>query len=142
MNTIDSDRELRKLMKEMPLQKPGNGFSDRVLQAVMAEAANKAPLKSEPILGKNFWIITGAFLLLMILFISMSGSGITSEPSMTAGLLERFPSPDLTGIKETYNRFWNALSGAPTTLAVIMASASILIFADRFFSRRTMAAAG
>ena len=142
MNTTNNDRDLRKLIKEMPLQKPGSGFSDRVMQAVLAEAANKAPLKTEPILGINFWIITGAFLLLMILFISMSGSGNTGEPSVTAGLLERFPSPGLDGIKEIYNRFWQSLSGIPLTLAVIMASASILIFADRFFSRRTLAAAG
>ena len=142
MNTTDNDRELRKLMKEMPLQKPGSGFSDRVMQAVMAEAVKKAPAKDEHILGKNFWMITGAFLLLMIVFIGVSGSGNSTEPAVTAGLWERFPAPDLTGVKEIYNRFWQSLSGAPLTLAAIMTSASILIFADKFFSRRTLAAAG
>lgn len=142
MNTIHNDRELRKLMKEMPLQKPGSGFSDRVMQAVTAEAAKKISIHTEPLLGKNFWIITGAFLVLMALFILMSGTGITNEPSVTAGLLENFPSPELTGIKEIYNRFWQSLSGAPLTLAVIMVSASILILADRFLSRRTIPAIG
>lgn len=141
MNSVENDRELRKLMREMPLQKPGSGFSDRVMQAVMAEAAKKPSIHTEPLLGKNFWIITGAFLVLMALFILMAGTGSNNEPSVTAGVLERFPAPDLTGIKAIYNRFWQSLAGAPVTLVVILASASVLIFADRFLSRRNIPAA-
>lgn len=136
MDTTDKDRELRKMMKEIRLEKPGAGFSTMVMDAVYAVEARRFAYKTEPVLGRKFWIFVGLFAILAGLFILASGTGISGESEIASGLLERFPVPEFTTLKGGFARFWESLSGLPATLGSIMIAASLLLLADKFFSSK------
>lgn len=135
MKNINDDRELRKLMKGVKLEKPGPGFQSMVMQAVLAEAAHQKARAFEPILGMKFWISVGLFVALAVVMMLFGGAE-TGDSTLSAGLLERFPSAPLDEVKGGFTKFWSSLSGLPVTLAIVMAVSSFLILADKFFGSR------
>lgn len=134
MNTIDNDREFRKLMKEIRIDKPSAGFSARVMDAVYTEVS--LSYRTEPVLGRKFWIFVALFALLAIVLIIVSGSGVNSESEFAGRLLERFPLLDITGTKGGFSKLMDSLSGLPATLGAIMIAASLLILADKLFGQK------
>jgi hypothetical protein len=136
MKTIDNDRELRRLMKEIRLEKPGTGFSASVMDAVLAEAARKTAYRTEPILGKKFWVFVGLFVVLAIVLILFGNGETSTNNEIASGIIEKFPAPDLGNIKGGFSRFWDMVSGLPITIGAIMTATSVLILADKFFSSR------
>jgi len=135
MNTIENDRELRKLMKEISLEKPGAGFSTKVMDAIIAESA-KTVYRTEPILSRNFWIFVGLFVSLAIVLMLIGASGAYSSAEISQGILERFPAPELSEVKEGITKFMETITGLPITIAAIMIGTTILILADKFFSSK------
>jgi len=136
MNTIENDRELRKLMKEIGLEKPGAGFSTRVMDAIIAESAKKSVYRNEPVLSRNFWIFVGLFVGLAIVLILLGTSGASSSAEINQGIIERFPAPDLSEVKGGITKFMETISGLPITIAAIMIGTTILILADKFLSSK------
>ena len=136
MNTMDQDKELKKLMMQMRLEKPDAGFSSRVMDAVFAETALNKVYRHEPVLGAKFWIFTGLFIALAFAVVLMGNPEASGGGSVFSGLLERFPAPEMGIAKEGISRFSNFFSGWPVTLASIMVAASLLILADKFFNAR------
>jgi hypothetical protein len=142
MNTMNNDKELKKLMKEIRLEKPGAGFSSSVMDAVLAETAINKVYRHETVLGAKFWIFTGLFIALAIIMALMGNSQSATDGSIFSGLIERFPAPELGAAKDGISRISNIFSGLPVTLASIMIASSILILADNFFSTRHKPHAG
>lgn len=136
MKTIDNDRELRSLMKEFKLEKPSAGFSTSVMDAVLAEAAKKTAYRTEPILGKKFWVFVGMFVVLGIVLILFGNGETSTNNEIASGIIEKFPAPDLGNIKSGYSRFWDIVSGLPITIGAIMIATSILILADKFLGSK------
>ncbi len=136
MNATDNDRELQRLMKGIDLEKPGAGFSTRVMDAVLAEAAKKQAYRTEPILGLKFWIFVGLFIALAAALFLLGGSESTSSVELNPGILEKFPAPDLTPVKSGLSNLWKAVSGLPITLAAITTATTLLILADKYFSSK------
>jgi len=136
MKTIDNDKELRRIMKEIKLEKPGAGFSSVVMNAVMAEAAKKSAYRTEPVLGIKFWIFVGLFVALAIVLMLFGNSEPSAGKAIASELMEKFPATDLSPVKNGVARFWVTLSGLPATLAAIMIATSALILADKYFSAR------
>jgi hypothetical protein len=134
MKTIDNDRELRKLMKGISLDKPSYDFSSKVMEAVYAEAARRAAYKSEPFLGTKFWIFVALFTLLAVALILISGSDYSANSTITEGLIEKFPGTDLSQVKGGFSRFWDMVSGFPITIGAILVASSLLILIDKIFS--------
>ena len=123
-------------MKEFKLEKPSAGFSSIVMDTVLAEAAKKTVYRTEPILGKKFWVFVGMFVVLGIVLM-LFGNGETSNSNeIASGIIEKFPAPDLGNIKSVYSRFWDMVSGLPITIGAIMIATSLLILADKFFSSK------
>lgn len=136
MKTIDNDKELRRLMKEVKLEKPRTGFSASVMDAVLAEAAKKTAYRTEPILGKKFWVFVGLFVALAAVLMLFGKGETSSSNEIASGIIEKFPAPDLENIKSGYSRFWDIVSGLPITIGAIMVATSALILADKFFSNK------
>ena len=134
MKTINNDREFKKLMKGISLDKPSSGFSSMVMEAVYAEASLSK--KAEPLLGMKFWIFVALFALLAILLIIVSGSGVHSESEITGRLLERFPIPAIPEAKGGFSRIMDSITGFPVTVGAIMIAASLLILADKVFGQK------
>lgn len=136
MKTIDNDSELRRLMKEIRLEKPGTGFSSSVMNAVIAEAAKKSAYRTEPVLGKNFWLFVGLFVALAIILVLLGNNEPAASNEIASGIFEKFPAPDLGNIKNGYTRFWEMVSGLPITIGAILIATSLLILADKYFSTK------
>ncbi len=136
MKTTDNDTELRRIMKEIRLEKPEAGFSSRVMDAVIAEAAKKSAYRTEPVLGAKFWIFVALFIALAIVLMLLGNNEPSAGKEIASGLIEKFPAADLSSVKSGIARFRDILSGLPVTLAAIMIATSALILADKYFSTR------
>jgi len=136
MKTTDNDKELRRMMKEIRLEKPGAGFSSRVMDAVIAEAAKKSAYRTEPVLGAKFWIFVALFVALAIILMLLGNGEPSAGKEMASELMEKFPATDLSTFKNGVTRFLVTLSGLPVTLSAIMIATSALILADKYFGAR------
>lgn len=136
MKTIDNDKELRRLVKEIRLEKPGAGFSSSVMGYVLAEAAKKTAYRTEPILGKNFWFFVGMFVVLAIVLILLGKGETSNNNEIASEIIEKFPAPGLGNIKGGFSRFLDMVSGLPITIGAIMTATSVLILADKFLISR------
>jgi len=78
MKTLDNDKELRKLLKEIQLESPSKDFTLKVMDRVWEEKAavvKSEQLKSERILGRGFWVIIALFVLLFLAVVLFSNQG-------------------------------------------------------------------
>jgi hypothetical protein len=131
-----NDILLKRLMKEVTLEKPSNEFSSKVMDIVITEASKKAVRENEAILGPKFWIFTGSFVLLALVFTLLGGSESGLESELSTRVLESFSAPDLMSIKKSYSQLLDVISGIPATLGAIMLATTALIFTDKIFSIR------
>jgi len=140
MKRIDEDQELRRVMKNIRLESPGNDFSMKVMAGVLAEAEKRPAFTTEPILGKRFWIFVLLFLAVAAAALILSGSGApvgnSAEITAAEGLLDKLPSPDLTKMEGMYQRILDLFGSLPLTFAGILLSASLLVVLDKFLNSR------
>jgi hypothetical protein len=134
MNTSDKDRELMEWMKGIRLESPGPEFSSKVMKIIQDEKQKESVYISQPMLGKNFWIMVILFVAIVLISIL-----IPVENSSGSGILEQFfsglPKPGWDEI----NRFFSGIavkSGSLSlTLAAVMLGATALILLDNHFTR-------
>lgn len=136
MKNFDDDKELRKLIKGVKLEKPDSGFQSVVMQEVMEEASRQKARVNEPILDAKFWIFVSLFVGLGLIMMLLGGVESGNSSTLSSGLLERFTATPLEEVKGGFSKLWTSLSGLPVTLAIVMAVSSFLILADKFFSSR------
>ncbi len=140
MKRIDEDLELRRVMKSIRLESPGNDFSMKVMAGVLAEAEKRPVFTTEPILGKRFWIFVLLFVAVAAVALIVAGSGapVGNSVEITAaeGLLDKLPSPDLTQVEGIYEKMLNLIGSLPLTFAGILLSASLLVVLDKFLNSR------
>lgn len=140
MKRIDEDLELRRVMKSIRLESPGNDFSMKVMAGVLAEAEKRPVFTTEPILGKRFWIFVLLFVAVAAVALIVAGSGApvgnSAEITAAEGLLDKLPSPDLTQVEGIYEKMLNLIGSLPLTFAGILLSASLLVVLDKFLNSR------
>lgn len=128
MNELE-DIKLKALLHEMKLESPGSNFSFRVMNKIFEEDSVLEKIKSQRILGKGFWIIIVLFILLFIVMIAMSNSGIPTESKLQS-LLPQLNS----GISAGYQSLFSKLGTVPISIAAMFLASSILLFIERFIS--------
>jgi len=131
MNELE-DIKLKALLQEMKLESPDPDFTVRVMNKVFEENIAFEKLKSERILGKGFWVILFLFVILFILYLTMSGTGAQPESQINT-ILPEINSEVSTG----YQSFLDKMGNIPLSIAGILAGSSLLLFIDRFISSNT-----
>ena len=69
MKTVENDKKLKELLREVKLESPGNDFTMKVMNRVWEEKSIQSRVevvKNERILGKGFWIILVLFVGLLL----------------------------------------------------------------------------
>ena len=128
MNELE-DIKLNALLHELQLEKPGPNFSARVMNKIFEENPAFDQLKSQPILGKGFWIISALFVCLLVVMFMVSGTG-TQTGSPINNLLPEISSGVSTGFKS----FFEKIGMVPLSIAGILIASSVLLFIDRLIS--------
>jgi hypothetical protein len=131
MKTLDNDKELRKLLKEIQLESPSKDFTLKVMDRVWEEKAamvKTEQVKSERILGRGFWIIIALFVLLFLAVILFSNQG-TAESGQLSKLVEGL---DSSSVSAQYKSVFSNLGSLPLSIGGILLASSLLVFIDRF----------
>ena len=127
MNELE-DIKLRMLLQDIKLESPEENFSTRVMDKISQENEAIEKIKSEPILGKGFWIILTLFIILLCIIWIVSSSG-----AETGGIFEKW-FQEANNSANGYNTFLNKLGLVPASIAGILIASSILLFIDRFIN--------
>ena len=128
MKTQDLDNELKRLIKGIKLDSPGNDFTSKVMNRVLEEKTEMEQVKNERILGKGFWIILTLFVILIVSMFVFSSSGIQDNGVLTK-LLSRANDGALT---QGFQSVFSNLGTLPLSIGGILLASSILVFIDRF----------
>jgi len=126
------DKKLKAFLKSGQLESPGPDFSNRVMNRVFEEKAALEQVKSEPLLGKGFWIILALFAGLMAVVFVLQGSGISGGQTFSF-LKEVNTSAVTTG----YQNFFEKLGAVPLSVAGILLGTSVLLFLEKYLSNRS-----
>jgi hypothetical protein len=131
MKTLDNDKELRKLLKEIQLESPSNDFTLKVMDRVWEEKAALAKteqVKSERILGRGFWIIVALFVLLFMSVVLFSNQGTTESGQLS----KLFESLGTNAASTKYQSIFSNLGSLPLSIGGILLASSLLVFIDKF----------
>lgn len=131
MKTQEMDKELKKLIQEIKLEKPGNDFTTNVMNHVFAENAALERVKKDSVFGKGFWIILFLFVLLLITVVVSSIGGIELENE----LLTLFGNTQQNQLSNGYQSFYNTIGTLPLSIGGILFATSILLFFDKYLHR-------
>lgn len=126
------DKKLKELLKYAKPESPGSDFSARVMNRVFEEKAALEQVKSEPVLGRGFWIILALFAGLMAIVAFLSGSGASAESSLN--LLQNV---NTEAVKTGYQSVFDKLGTVPLSIAGIFLASSLLLFLEKFLSKRS-----
>jgi len=102
------------------------------MNRVFEEKAALEQVKSEPLLGKGFWIILALFAGLMAVVFVLQGSGISGGQTFSF-LKEVNTSAVTTG----YQNFFEKLGAVPLSVAGILLGTSVLLFLEKYLSNRS-----
>jgi hypothetical protein len=75
------DKQFSEMMKDIRIDSPSSDFSLKVMSRIQAEAAvTRRPLLQnyQPVISKKMWIILTVSFVLLLIFISISGSNSSS----------------------------------------------------------------
>ena len=130
MKTFEEDKELRKLLKIIKLDKPAPEFTNQVMTRVFQGKVLIEQVKAEPVFGKGFWIIVALFGILMAAMVFVSTGNFSSEPTSIL--------PDISSreFMSDYRSFFSNLANLPASIAGISVAFSLLIFLERFLSAK------
>lgn len=126
------DKKLKTFLKSGQLESPGVDFSARVMNRVFEEKAALEQVKSEPLLGKGFWIILALFAGLIASVFILQGSGASGGET-----LNFLKEVDTTAVATGYQNFFERLGTVPLSIAGILLATSILLFLEKFLSNRS-----
>jgi uncharacterized membrane protein YqhA len=130
MKTLDNDKELRKLLKEIQLESPSKDFTLKVMDRVWEEKAavvKSEQLKSERILGRGFWVIIALFVLLFLAVVLFSNQGTAS--GQLSKLVEGLGTSSASA---RYQSVFSNLGSLPLRIGGILLASTLLVFIDRF----------
>jgi len=131
MKTQKLDNELKSLIKEIKLDKPGKDFTSMVMNRVFEEKAIMEKVTNEKVFGKGFWVIIFLFVLLFAAMIIFSTSGIEVE-SQLPNLLSTANEGQLS---QGYQSFFSKIGSLPLSISGILFASSLLLFLDKFMTR-------
>lgn len=126
------DKKLKELLKYAKLESPANDFSARVMNRIFEEKAALEQVKSEPVLGRGFWIILALFAGLIAIVAFLSASGASTE-----GSLNLLQNVNTEAVKTGYQSVFEKLGAAPLSIAGILLASSLLLFLEKFLSKRS-----
>ena len=131
MNELE-DIKLRVLLQNLKLDSPEPDFTLRVMNRVIEENLALEQIKSQPILGKGFWIFILIFVILMaiIFFVFQGGAQGASGSEDILSKLD-------TGVSQGIQSFFGKLGTVPLSVAGILIATSLLLFIDRFITSNT-----
>ncbi|MBN1820323.1 MAG: hypothetical protein JXR31_04170 [Prolixibacteraceae bacterium] len=132
MKEINNDMELKKLVKETRLEKPGNDFTLKVMNRIFDEETAKILNKGIKVLGKNFWVFVLLFVALGITMIILSATGVISGDSSTL-----LPEASKTITRE-YQTIFEKIGKVPLSIGAILTASSILLLIERFMSKKNL----
>lgn len=133
MKTFDNDNELKKLIGELKLESPGNDFTMNVMNRVFEEKVAMEKVKSDPVLGRGFWVIVLLFAALFFITYFVSNLG-TGQESMFSELLNGFKGSQVSA---GYQSFFSKLGSMPLSIGGILIASTLLVFIDKFSSSIT-----
>jgi ABC-type Fe3+ transport system permease subunit len=132
MKTEIEDKKLKAFLKSGQLESPGADFSTRVMNRVFEEKAALEQVKSEPLLGKGFWVILALFAGLMAVVFVLQGSGASGGET-----LNFLKEVDTSAVATGYQKFFEKLGALPLSVAGILLGTSVLLFLEKFLSNRS-----
>ena len=127
------DKKLKELLKYAKPESPGSDFSGRVMNRIFEEKAALEQVKSEPVLGRGFWIILALFALLIGAVTIFSGNGTSAE-----GSLNLLQNVNTEAVKTGYQSFFEKLGTVPLSIAGILLASSLLLFLEKFLSKQNV----
>jgi hypothetical protein len=131
MKSFEDDIKFRQFLKNTNLNSPGKDFTTGVMSRIFQEESVLRKVKSEPVLGKGFWIILFLFGLLLMAVIAFSGSEIASDS--LSGVL---PEINTGSWMTNYRLFFDKLNSLPASIAGICLAGSMLVFLERFLESK------
>lgn len=126
------DKKLKELLKYAKLESPANDFSARVMNRIFEEKAALEQVKSEPVLGRGFWVILALFAGLFVSVAVLSGNGAPAGESLN--LLQ---GVNTEAVKTGYQSVFDKLGAVPLSIAGILLASSLLLFLEKFLSKRS-----
>ena len=132
MKELVNDKELKKLVKETRLEKPGNDFTLKVMNRIFDEETAKILNRGIKVLGKSFWIFVLLFVLLGILMIVLSTTGVISVDSQSF-----FPQASENLTRE-YESFFDKIGRVPLSIGAILTASSLLILIERYMTKKNL----
>lgn len=134
MKSIENDISLKQMMKGVRLESPGPDFASKVMGTILAETEKKPAFVTEPILGKRFWILLSAFVLLAVALL------VFRTPEEGTGVIQQFfskvPSPDWSPLRDLFSASFGQQGSMTWTVMLILLGGSGLILADKLFEKR------
>lgn len=132
MKRTIEDKKLKAFLKSGQLESPGADFSARVMNRVFEEKAALEQVKSEPLLGRGFWVILALFAGLITAVFVFQESGASGGAT-----LNFLKEVDTSTVATGYQNFFEKLGAAPLSVAGILLGTSILLFLEKFLSNRS-----
>lgn len=130
---VSKDKKLKTLLKEVKLDSPKADFSDRVMNRIIQEEYVSEKIRSQRILGKNFWIIPALFVLILLAAIVVS----TLSPTIGGNrIIDSLPSFNIEAVYNSYTLLIQKIERLPLSIASILFAISILLFFDHFVSSK------
>jgi hypothetical protein len=132
MKELENDKELRKLLKGVKLEKPGDKFTLNVMDKVFdIAAAAKFQTTKLHILGWRFWGLVSMFVALAIVLVILSQLGVQPETSNSI-----LPSLSSGKVGSEYHSVLDSFNKVPISIVAILLASSTLIFIERFLSKK------
>lgn len=126
------DKKLKELLQYAKLESPNNDFSARVMNRIFEEKGALEQVQKLPVLGKGFWVILALFAGLIVIFLALSGSGVS-----TGNSLNLLQNVNTEVVKTGYESVFDKIGTVPMSIAGILMASSLLLFLDKFLSRRS-----
>lgn len=133
MKTVENDKKLKELLREVKLESPGNDFTLKVMNRVWEEKSIQSRvevIKNERILGKGFWIILVLFIGLFAAVVFTSGNS-GGEAGQLSKLMQGLQNE---GVSEGYKSFFSNLGSLPLSIGGILLASTLLLFIDRILA--------
>jgi hypothetical protein len=132
MNTLETDKKLKRMIKGIRLESPGPDFTTRVMDAIFTETQKKPGFVTEPLLGKRFWILVTLFIGLAATFVLVQG--VQPGNGSFQQLFLKIQAVDLSPVKNLFSFSFSKTGSMTWTLIIVILGASGLIFADKLFT--------
>jgi hypothetical protein len=127
------DKKLRELLKYAKPDSPASDFSARVMSRIFEEAAAIEQVKSEPVLGRGFWIILALFAGLIAAVFFINGNGAAA-----GGSLDLLQGVNTEAVQSGYQTAFEKIGAVPLSVAGILFGSSLLLFLEKFLSKRNV----